>query len=62
MGIDFSFPQNPLLAKHVNLVPLGGASQPLIITLNQLLEWEVDEVFADGFESGTTDGWSETVP
>ena len=59
---DYSFPQNPLLARHLTLGPeLPG---PLIITLNQNLLWDTGSVsiFSDGFEGGDTSAWDATVP
>lgn len=39
--VDFSFPQNPLLARHFSLVPPPKSGGFLTITLNQDLTWDV---------------------
>jgi len=70
-GVDFSFPQNPLLARHLSIVPEFPG--PLVITLNQNITWDTGQncglsrgnascVFADGFETGDTAAWNQTVP
>lgn len=62
VGVDYSFPQNPLLTRHVSLVPIG-AGEPLVILLNQTIDWDIgDTVFSDGFESGNFSAWSSVVP
>ncbi len=59
-GVDFSFPQNPLLARHVSLVSEGGGA--FVLTLNSLLDWIFgEEVFAAGFETGDTSEWDVVV-
>jgi len=62
VGVDYSFPQNPLLTRHVSLVPIG-AGEPLVILLNQTIDWDIgDTIFSDGFESGNFSAWSSVVP
>lgn len=63
VGVDFSFPQNPLLTRHISLVPIGGTSEPLLILLDQAIQWITDEslVFSNGFESGDLSGWDNVV-
>lgn len=66
VGVDYSFPQNPNLARNLTLV--SEFPGPLIITLNQTLTWDTGFdcgitrggtcVFSDGFESGDTSGWN----
>lgn len=60
-GVDYSFPQNPFLARHLTLAPPPGGS--FVIVLNQDLEWITEEidVFTDEFESGSTSEWSSVV-
>lgn len=71
VGVDFSYPQNPLLARHLSLRPEFPG--PLIITMNQNIVWDTEEVcslgqrgipcvFVDGFETGDTSGWDQTTP
>ena len=44
---------------HQALVPETGQAR-LLIEINSIVNWSI--VFADGFESGNTSGWSETNP
>lgn len=58
VGVDFSFSQNPFLARHVTLKPRPG--QTITIILNEDLEWDTDPgepIFADSFESGDLSSW-----
>lgn len=59
-GVDFSFPQNPFLARHVTLVaPAPG--EPFFIVLNEEIDWDLGpEIFTSGFETGTTSEWSSS--
>lgn len=60
--VDYSFAQNPFLARHFTLSPVGDA---FVIILDQTLDWMTDddefEVFVDSFESGDLTGWSSVV-
>lgn len=63
--VDFAFPQpNPMLARHYKLLT-ASPIEPLFIVLNQALTWDLgsgEVLFIDGFETGSTSGWSQTVP
>lgn len=61
-AVDYSFPQNPFLARHFTLTtPTGG---PFFIFLNQNLTWITEEtdVFIAGFETGDFSEWSSVFP
>lgn len=72
LGVDYSFPQNPMLARHFTVQAPDGNSGILNLRLNEDLTWDTGQncdltrglscVFADGFESGDFSGWSSTVP
>ncbi len=61
-GVDFSFPQNPLLARHYTLVPPPG--EPFVIKLSEDINWDVGPgpIFSDGFEGGNLDARDDVVP
>ncbi|MEM7481736.1 MAG: hypothetical protein AAF481_11225 [Acidobacteriota bacterium] len=63
-GVDYSFAQNPFLARHFTLVAPPKNGGILFLTLNQNLDWDygADPVFVSGFESGDTSEWSQVVP
>jgi hypothetical protein len=60
-GVDYSFPQNPFLARHFTIIPPDDGFFTFI--LNEEVTWDtVSPVFGDGFETGDTSGWDQTVP
>jgi hypothetical protein len=63
-GVDFSFPQNPFLTRHINIVPFGSPGEPFIIILDEGLNWITDEpmIFSEGFETGDFSGWDAVSP
>jgi len=72
LGVDYSFPQNPNLARHFTVQALPDAFGILMLRLNENLTWDTGQscdliqgvscVFADGFETGDTTAWTQTVP
>ena len=58
--IDYSFTQNPLLARHYSVVVESGGT--LEVALNDE-DWEFGlPIFLDGFESGDVSEWTSQVP
>jgi hypothetical protein len=60
-AVDFSFSQNPFLARHVTLQPFG---ESFFIFLNQTVAWDTSaaaDVFASSFETGDFSDWSSAV-
>lgn len=56
--VDYSFVQNPLLARHFELLPEQGHAA-LELEVNSDLAWEyLIPIFADSYESENTDAWS----
>lgn len=56
--VDYSFPQNPFLARHFTLAPLGDS---FVMILDQTLDWITEdgfEIFSSDFESGDFLDWS----
>lgn len=62
--VDYSFPQNPITARHFSVEATPANGGLLFIKLNEMLAWDVgtgEIVLADGFESGDTSAWSVVV-
>lgn len=56
VAFDFSFPQNPFLTFHVNVIaPSPG--EPLLIVLDESVDWDGDRLHFSGFETGDTTEW-----
>ena len=63
-SVDYSFPQNPMLARHMTIEPPLGQSLPLVIFLDEGIDWDTgpEIVFENGFESGDFSGWNVVTP